>query len=93
MTFIKEELDITPYVERGVIGINQDAVRDNINTFLNGVLGKCFITPYIALERIRKVLANFHIFLPRTTFLEGKRGMEVFMINQFGQVKIGRAHV
>jgi len=86
MTFIKEEVDITPYVERGVIGINQDAVRDNINTFLNGILGKCFITPYIALERIRKVLANFHIFLPRTTFLEGKRGMEVFKINQFGQV-------
>ena len=37
MTFIKEEVDITPYVERGVIGINQDAVRDNINTFLNGI--------------------------------------------------------
>jgi hypothetical protein len=85
MTILKEEVDITPYVERGLVGVNVDAVRDNINTFLNGVLGKCFITPYIALERVRKVLANFHIFLPRTTFLEGDRGVEVFDIKQFGE--------
>ena len=86
MTVIKEEVDITPYVERGLVGVNVDAVRDNINTFLNGSLGKCFVTPYIALERVRKVLANFHIFLPRTTFLEGDRGVEVFDIKQFGEV-------
>jgi len=85
MTVIKEEVDITPYVERGLVGVNVDAVRDNINTFLNGSLGKCFITPYVGLERTRKVLANFHIFLPRTTFLEGDRGVEVFDIKQFGE--------
>lgn len=85
-TFIKEEVDITPYVERGLVGVNVDAVRDNINTFLTGSLSKCYITPYIALEKIRKVLANFHIFLPKTTFLEGDHGVEVFQINQFGEL-------
>lgn len=86
MKNLKEEVDITPYVERGLVGVNVDAVRDNINTFLTGSLSKCFITPYIALEKIRKVLANFHIFLPKTTFLEGDRGVEVFQIKQFGEV-------
>ena len=86
MTIIKEEVDLAQYVERGLVGVNVDAVRDNINTYLNGTLGKCFVTPYIALERVRKVLANFHIFLPRTTFLEGDRGVEVFDIKQFGEV-------
>jgi len=86
MKNLKEEVDITPYVERGLVGVNVDAVRDNINTFLTGSLSKCYITPYIAIEKIRKVLANFHIFLPKTTFLEGDRGVEVFQIKQFGEV-------
>jgi len=86
MKNLKEEVDITPYVERGLVGVNVDAVRDNINTFLTGSLSKCYITPYIAMEKIRKVLANFHIFLPKTTFLEGDHGVEVFQIKQFGEV-------
>jgi len=84
---LREEVDIAPYVDRGVIDVHDPAVRDNINTLLNGALGQCFITPYIALEKVRKVLAYYHIFLPKTTFLEGDHGVEVFDINQFGDVK------
>ena len=83
---LREEVDIAPYVERGFIGVSDHAVRDNINTLLNGALGQCFITPYIALEKVRKVLAYFQIFIPKTTFLEGDRGVEVFEVNQFGNI-------
>lgn len=83
---LREEVDIAPYVERGVIDVHDPAVRDNINTLLTGALGQCFITPYIALEKVRKVLAYYHIFLPKTTFLEGDRGVEVFDIKQFGEL-------
>ena len=83
---LREEVDIAPYVERGVIDVSDHAVIDNINTLLSGALGQCFITPYIALEKVRKVLAYYHIFLPKTTFLEGDRGVEVFKVNQFGEV-------
>ena len=83
---LREEVDIAPYVERGVVGVSDPAVRDNINTLLTGALGPCFITPYIALEKVRKVLAYYHIFLPKTTFLEGDRGVEVFTVNQFGEL-------
>ena len=83
---LREEVDIAPYVERGVIDVSDPAARDNINTLLTGALGLCFLTPYIALEKVRKVLAYYHIFLPKTTFLEGDRGVEVFTVNQFGKL-------
>jgi hypothetical protein len=82
---LKEEVDITPYVERGNIDVDNDPLRDNINTFLHGVTGMCFITPYIALEKVSKVLANFHIHLNRT-FLEDEDGYVVFPVRQFGNV-------
>jgi hypothetical protein len=83
---LREEVDIAPYVERGVIDVSDPAARDNINTLLTGALGPCFLTPYIALEKVRKVLAYYHIFLSKTTFLEGDRGVEVFTVNQFGEL-------
>lgn len=83
---LREEVDIAPYVERGVIDVSDPAARDNINTLLTGALGPCFLTPYIALEKVRKVLAYYHIFLPKTTFLEGDRGVEVFTVKQFGEL-------
>lgn len=86
MKIIREEVDITPYVERGLVGVNVDAARDNINIHLTGSLEKCFITPYVALERVAKVLANFHIFIPKLTFLEGEHGVEVIPVKQFGEL-------
>ena len=81
---MNEEVEITPYVKSGSIDIDDPSVRDNINTLLHGVTGRCFITPYIALERVAKVLNNFHIHVPKTTFLENDSGMVSFVISQFG---------
>lgn len=86
--YVNEETMPFAQTDSGLIGIEDPAVRDNINTLIDGVTSKGFITPYIGLERISKVLANFHIFLPKYTFADGDEGVTTFEINQFGS-KIG----
>lgn len=85
---IREEVNLTANVEGGKIDINDSAVRDAINSMLDGITNHCFLTPYIALERVSKVLANFHIFLPKYTFMEGDSGLATFPVHQFGE-KVG----
>lgn len=83
---LNEEVNPSFNVERGLVGVNVDAVRDNINILLAGVTNCSTVTPYIALERVRKVLAQFHIFLPKVTFMEGDHGVQTFPIQQFGEM-------
>lgn len=87
--FLNEET--MPYASsaRGVIDIENSSTRDGLNSQLAGVTAGKFVTPYIALERVSKALANFHIFIPRHSFLEGDSGMFVWPINQFG-IKFGQ---
>lgn len=87
--FLNEET--MPYATnaRGVIDIENSSVRDGLNSQLAGVTATKFVTPYIALERITKTLANYHIFIPRHSFLEGDSGMFTWPVNQFG-LKIGQ---
>lgn len=87
--FLNEET--MPYATnaRGIIDIEDSSVRDGLNSQLAGVTAGKFVTPYIALERISKALANYHIFVPRHSFLEGDSGMFVWPINQYG-IKFGQ---
>jgi hypothetical protein len=50
-----------------------------------------FVTPYIALERVAKTLANFHIFMPAQSFLEGDSGTVIVPIEQYG-IKVGMSN-
>ena len=70
---------------KGFIGVDDAGVRDNINSLLTGATAKSFLTPYSALEKVSKVLANYHIFLPKYTFAEGNSGVTAFEVNQFGE--------
>lgn len=85
---LKEEVNLTSYTKSGVIDVDDVSVRENINILLKGATARSFLTPYIALEKVSKVLANFHIFIPHMTFLEGDHGIEVFDVRQFG-MKMG----
>lgn len=85
---IREEVNIAANVEGGKIDINDSAVRDTVNSLIEGVTAQTFLTPYIALERVAKVLANFHIYLPKYTFMEGDSGLATFPVHQFGE-KVG----
>ena len=82
--FVAEETMPFAQTEKGFIGVEDPAVRDNINSLIAGVTHCKFITPYIALERISKVLANFHIFPPKQNFMEYDHGVVAVEINQFG---------
>ena len=82
--FLSEEMMPYAQTEKGFVGVDNGPVRDNINIHLAAVTAKCCSTPYHAMEMIRKVLAPFSIFPPKTNFLDGDSGHEVFQINQFG---------
>lgn len=85
---MSEEVSRAGNVEGGKIDINDSAVRDNINSIIDNVTCQCFITPYIALERVCKALASYHIYLPKYTFMEGDSGLATFPAHQFGE-KVG----
>ena len=71
-------------VADGSIDIEKDAVRDNINGLLAGSMACSSVTPYNALMKVRKVLAYFGIQLPKRAYMEGKHGIEVWEVHQFG---------
>lgn len=75
-----------PYAldDKGRIGIDDEDAVENINSLLTGITAGSFQTPYIALEKVRKTLANFHIHLPKMTFDDGDEDYAVFEISQFG---------
>ena len=83
--FMNEETMPFAQTSKGFIGVDDAGVRDNINSLLTGATSKSFLTPYSALEKVSKVLANYHIFLPKYTFAEGNSGVTAFEVNQFGE--------
>jgi hypothetical protein len=87
-SFVNEETMPYAVTDRGSINIDDHSVVDGLNALLAGVTKDKVVTPYIAYERVQKALANFLIFPPRPTFLEGDSGVYVHNINQFGN-KIG----
>lgn len=86
--YLSEENNPFSGTPEGFVGIEDSATRDYLNALLAGITSGRFLTPYISLERVSKVLASYHIFLPKTSFLEGDSGSAIWPINQFGG-KIG----
>lgn len=82
--FMIEEVEPAAFVEKGKVDCSNHAVRDNINMLLSSALDCSHYTPYAALQKVSKVLAMFHITLPKTNFLEGPHGFETFRLQQFG---------
>lgn len=68
------------------ININNKPVRDNINRLLASATTDFYLTPYLGLEKIRKILARYHIFIPKYTLFDNDHDVAVFEINQFGDV-------
>jgi hypothetical protein len=80
---LNEEITIGA-LSSGGIDIERDAVRDEINGILSGIAARPCVTPYASLNKIRKALAYFHIHLPKKVYLEGRHGVEVWEVSQFG---------
>lgn len=83
-SFISEEVLPTAMVQDGKFDLENDATRAEINSILAGICSKPHITPYITLHKVSKALAYFSIILPKRSFLEGSKGVEVYEMMQFG---------
>lgn len=83
---IREDVALLDFIQQDDISIEKDHVRNYANNLIARTLKRCFLTPYIALEQISRVLAYFHIFLPKYTFMEGSKGFVEFPVYQFGEV-------
>jgi hypothetical protein len=83
--FMQEE--VTLPIAHGTIDITDQATALNINTLLARALDQEFLTPYIALEKVRQVLARFAVHLEGTTKLfDGDDGSFTFAVMQFGEI-------
>jgi hypothetical protein len=81
--FISEEVLPSVQVADGSLDISKPAVRAAINAAIAGVVSQPAVTPYVVFNRLSKLLAQYHIVLPKR-FLEGDKGVEVFELKQFG---------
>jgi len=82
--YLSEEVMPTALVADGSFDLENPAVRAQINIILAGISSHSCVTPYHALRKISKALAYFHIILPKKTYMEGERGLEVYELQQFG---------
>lgn len=73
-------------VDFGRSDLSDPRAIDNINNTLDRTLDTYYLTPYIALERIRKVLAPFGIVVPAVVFMDSNAGSKVFPIHQWGGI-------
>jgi len=81
--YIKEQVLPSVQVADGGLDIDKPAVRAAINAAIAGVVSQPAVTPYVVYNRLSKLLAQYHIILPKR-FLEGDKGVEVFELRQFG---------
>jgi len=83
--YLNEDFDPAIYNSDGGISIEDPTVVDAINSNLEVATACSCRTPYNSLEEIRKVLAYYKIFLPKSIFLDQTDGNDVFEISQFGE--------
>lgn len=83
--YLNEDFDPAIYNSDGGISIEDPSVVDAINSNLEVATACACRTPYNSLEEIRKVLAYYKIFLPKSIFLDQTDGNDVFEISQFGE--------
>lgn len=67
-------------------GLENPLTRQTLNAQLSKTTSHDFITPYIALGAISRVLAYANIILPQYVFLNKEGGETVFDVNQFGRM-------
>lgn len=68
------------------VDIENEKIRDGINTELDNATESSSLTPYIALEKVRKILMPYHIHVPRYLFKDDEHGILTFEARQFGDI-------
>jgi len=85
--FLEEE-DSKAIVQTGINSksIDNSVTKEIINSRLANVTSNSFLTPYIALGSIARILAYVNIVVPQYTFLDREEGEVVFDATQVGQI-------
>ena len=85
--FLEEE-DSKAIVQTGLNSksIDNSVTKEIINSRLANATSNPFLTPYIALGSIARILAYVNIVVPQYTFLDRDEGEVVFDATQVGQI-------
>jgi hypothetical protein len=83
-----EEDDSKAIVQTGINskGLDNTVTKEIINSRLVAATNHAYLTPYIALGNIARILAYVGIVVPQYTFLDREEGEVVFDAPQFGEV-------
>jgi hypothetical protein len=83
-----EEDDSKAIVQTGINskGLDNSVTKEIINSRLVAATNHAYLTPYIALGNIARILAYVGIVVPQYTFLDREEGEVIFDAPQFGQV-------
>lgn len=85
--FLEEE-DSKAIVQTGINskGLDNTVTKEIINSRLVAATNHSYLTPYIALGNVARILAYVGIVVPQYTFLNREEGEVVFDAPQFGEV-------
>lgn len=79
------------FIKSKSISIDCPDVRHEINSALKFAGSSC-LTPYIGLERFRKILAPYSIFITATGYMEGESGTRIFNVFQYNALSGENEH-
>jgi hypothetical protein len=71
-------------IDKTKVGVSGLSTRNEINRNLAAVLSSNFVNPYDGWVRIRKVLDQYGVVLPKVVFQDQEQGEEVVALSQFG---------
>lgn len=74
---------------KSLLNLGDDDAVGGLNALIARATSSSFTTPYVALERIQKILAQHFIFLPKHALNDGDQGNLIFHLDQFG-AKLGQ---
>lgn len=69
-----------------IFSLNSEEHVDGLNVLLARATGRPFVTPYVAIAKIQKILAVHQVFLPKIIFKDIDHGNLIFGLDQFGQM-------
>ena len=74
---------------KSLLSLGDDDAIGGLNALIARATKSSCTTPYVALERIQKILAQHFIFLPKHALNDGDQGNLIFHLDQFGS-KLGQ---
>ena len=75
----------TQHLKSHSLDLDIKEVRQEINRALNAGISSA-LTPYIGIERARKILAPYSVFIPASGFMDEDQGSKIFGVIQYDSI-------